>query len=266
MLHRATSVLVARDAATAQAGTMPVLRPVLDALVPLRCLGCGDRATPPWCHACAAAAAGLRVRRACTRCGGEGGHRAHPCWLQPSPVAAMRVAFHYRGVLAASVVAGKVRGASGAWPALGAHLAAVALDLCPDVVTWVPSDRRRRRARGFEHTQRLADPVAERLRRPLVRLLEARPGRPDQATRSTAERRTVPADAFRACDRLTGAVVVLVDDVVTTGATVWAAAGALRRAGADAVVVAALCRAGDHPLGHAGPPELRSSIGGEASR
>lgn len=169
-----------------------------------------------------------------------------------------RVAFDYRGVVATSVVTAKVRGATAAWPHLGREVARAAVDLHPDVVTWIPADPARMRERGLDHARALAEPVAAGLGRPLVGLLHARPGRPDQATRPVGERRSVPLDAFRPTTRLTGAVVVLVDDVVTTGATAWAAAAALRRAGADAVALAVLARAGEH---HLGPPDEAAGTG-----
>lgn len=174
---------------------------------------------------------------------------------------AMRAVFDYRGVVAATVVAAKVRGAAAAWPALGKLLAGVLEDLHPDVVTWVPADGARRRQRGFDHAGSLAVPVAARLERPCVPLLQARPGRVDQAERPVADRRRVALESFRPRDRFPGAVVLLVDDVVTTGATAWAAAAALRRGGADVVMVGALARAGGHDLGpeegHAEPPRSR---------
>ena len=110
-------------------------------------------------------------------------------------------------------------------------------DVAIDVVTWVPTSAHRRRNRGFDHAELLARAVARALRRPCRSLLRRRPG-PPQTGRSLAERRRGPAFDVR------GAVprrVLVVDDVITSGATVTAAAAALRAGGAIEVraVVAA---------------------------
>lgn len=107
-----------------------------------------------------------------------------------------------------------------------------------DVVTWAPTSLGRRRRRGFDQAELLARAVARRwgLRaRPLLRRL---PG-PSQAGRSAAERRTSPCfEAVAALD-----TVLLVDDVVTTGATVTAAARSLRALGAAEVRALVVARA-----------------------
>lgn len=98
------------------------------------------------------------------------------------------------------------------------------------VVTWVPTTRRRRRRRGFDQAALLARAVARRWRVPPVDLLR-RDGGLAQTGRSRPERADgVPVEARRPL-RSPGPVV-LVDDVVTTGATLRSGADVLRRAGA----------------------------------
>jgi predicted amidophosphoribosyltransferase len=113
------------------------------------------------------------------------------------------------------------------------------------VVTWAPTSRRRRRARGFDQAELLARAVARRLGRPARRLLERVPG-PPQAGRSLDDRIANPRFvAVRRCS----APVLLIDDVATSGATLSRAASALRGAGAPAVhglVVARAPRPGRH--------------------
>lgn len=99
------------------------------------------------------------------------------------------------------------------------------------VVTWAPTGAARRRSRGFDQAELLARALARRWGRPCRPLLRRRPG-PAQAGRSAAERRANPS--FAAIGSSPPAVVV-VDDIATTGATLVAAARALRRAGATEV-------------------------------
>ena len=120
---------------------------------------------------------------------------------------------------------------------LAAAMAAAVVDV-PDVVTWAPTTVDRRRARGFDQAQLLAGAVAHHLRRPCLALLERAPG-PPQTGRPLRERRAGPR--FVASEGV-GGRVLLVDDVVTSGATCSAAAVALRGAGATAVDVVAAAR------------------------
>jgi predicted amidophosphoribosyltransferase len=108
----------------------------------------------------------------------------------------------------------------------------------PDVVTWVPTTAARRQARGFDHAELLARAVARALRRPCHDLLARAPG-PPQTGRPRAERLVGPALVARGRVR---PHVLVVDDVVTSGATCTAAARALRAAGARTVDVVAAAR------------------------
>ncbi|HTE06814.1 MAG TPA: phosphoribosyltransferase family protein, partial [Planctomycetota bacterium] len=112
----------------------------------------------------------------------------------------------------------------------------------PPLVVPVPARRASRRQRGYDQAVGLADGFARALGlrldpRALVRRREDGP----QAGRSRARRRRQAAGAFRARPaRVHGWRVVLVDDVLSTGATADAAARALLAAGARSVRVAVL--------------------------
>ncbi len=121
----------------------------------------------------------------------------------------------------------------------------------PDIVVPVPLTKRKRRARGFNQAELIADVIAEafadtsavqtgkRVRTGLVvRRFDSQP----QKSLDRAKRRTGPKGAFAVCDRIDGASVLIVDDVVTTGATVTELTQVLKNAGARAVTVAALAR------------------------
>lgn len=159
-------------------------------------------------------------------------------------VHATTAAFVYRGVVARTVVAAKVGGHHGAWAPLGAHLASVvaARDPDVDVVVGVPTDPARVRQRGFDHADRLARPVARALGVASVSALRTRRHAPDRGRhRGGAE---LPAGTIVGRRVLPDARVLLVDDVLTTGATVRAAVAALRTCGVARVDVAVLARAG----------------------
>jgi predicted amidophosphoribosyltransferase len=100
-----------------------------------------------------------------------------------------------------------------------------------DAVTWAPTSPARRRARGYDQAGLLARAVGRRAGVPVVPALRRRPGAPQ--TGADRVRRLV-GPSFDATRAVSGHVVV-VDDVCTTGATLGAAARALRSAGADRV-------------------------------
>jgi predicted amidophosphoribosyltransferase len=118
--------------------------------------------------------------------------------------------------------------------------AAARAGLRGDVVTWVPGRRRDTAQRGYDHAELLARRVARRLGlRQVGTLRRIRPVG-DQASLAARDRFANLAGAFVA--RPCPAAVVLVDDVVTTGATAAACGAALRAAGATSVEVLAACR------------------------
>jgi predicted amidophosphoribosyltransferase len=152
----------------------------------------------------------------------------------PRGVDSLTTVLRYRGGARQLVARLKYRNARDALPWLALALADATEHIDLGVVTWVPTTTKRRRDRGFDQAELLARAVARRLDLPCRALLRRRAG-PPQTGRTLAQRRD-DAPRFAPRRRLPGAVpVLLVDDVVTSGATLAAAAVALREAGAGAV-------------------------------
>jgi ComF family protein len=110
-----------------------------------------------------------------------------------------------------------------------------------DLLTYVPSDPDRRLRRGHHAAEALAREVARTWGIGLEPTLVRVRGSPRQRGLSRTERRRNAAAAFTATRRVP-ARVLLVDDVYTTGATLNAAASALRKAGARQVEVVTFAR------------------------
>jgi predicted amidophosphoribosyltransferase len=113
-----------------------------------------------------------------------------------------------------------------------------------DVVTWAPTSASRRRERGFDQGELLARYVAAQLGVPARRLLDRCSG--DPASRSTGPQtgrsrvQRLAGPAFTARPDTRGRFVLVVDDVVTTGATMRQARAALQEAAAAGVALYAV--------------------------
>ena len=123
--------------------------------------------------------------------------------------------------------------------------------MAADVVVPVPLHRARERERGYNQAALLSKPLAKRLRLPhkAVLLMRTR-ARPDKQVLSLEERWESVRGAFatRPGSQVDNLRVLLVDDVLTTGATLDACARALRDAGAKSVIVLTVARAVRNPL------------------
>ena len=124
-------------------------------------------------------------------------------------------------------------------------------ELAADVVVPVPLHRDRQRERGYNQADLIARPLARRLGLPCrsVLLVRTKP-RPDKLHLSLEERWSSVRGAFAAKpgSRVDNLRVLLVDDVMTTGATLDACARALRQAGARTVIGLTVARALGNPL------------------
>lgn len=111
-----------------------------------------------------------------------------------------------------------------------------------DALAFVPATPAAFARRGFDHMEAVARHLAGQLGLPLHDVL-ARGGARDQRGLSRSGRLANAGDDVVCCASLDGASILLVDDVLTTGATLLACAQALRQAGASHVVGACVARA-----------------------
>jgi competence protein ComFC len=167
-----------------------------------------------------------------------------PAIHSPDGIAA---AYPFEGVTRELILALKFRHGRSAAGVLAAQMVRrLRLDHV-DVVTWAPTSARRVRRRGYDQAEAIARAVARQLGVPCCRLLYRAHGAP-QTGKSRSDRLVGPA--FRGRPPRRGLVVLVVDDVVTTGATLRTAAEALHLAGVAHVQLAAAASA---QLGHVNP-------------
>ncbi len=110
-----------------------------------------------------------------------------------------------------------------------------------DAIAFVPATATAYRRRGFDHMEAIARPLAERAHKPLTDAL-AKHGKTDQRDLGREQRRARAQGAYECVEPVVGMRLLLVDDVITTGSTLRAAASELKRAGAAHVDVCALAR------------------------
>lgn len=208
-------------------------------LWPTRCLVCGEAGGEAWdlCPACADALPWHG--RACRQCalplpGSDAGAVCGACLSSSPPLAEAHAACLYAAPIDRLLPRFKFHEDLAAGRLLAQLMAdAFARLPRPDALVPVPLHRSRLRRRGYDQALELAKPIARALRVPLRDdlLLRVR-ATAAQSERDAAARRRNVRGAFAAPPRTDlPAHVVLVDDVMTTGATLHAAAKALRRAG-----------------------------------
>ncbi len=114
-----------------------------------------------------------------------------------------------------------------------------------DVITWVPVSEKRLKQRGYDQAMLLAMAAALALDDVAVETLKKRKDTPAQSGLDGADqRRSNVADVYEIVDRelIAGQRVLLIDDIITTGATLEEASRTLKQAGAASVVAAAVAK------------------------
>ena len=154
--------------------------------------------------------------------------------------------FYYEGKVRDALLRYKFQGASARGAAFGRLIAEdlirrEAVDF--DVITWVPLSRKRERSQGYDQTRILAESVSKTLNIPAIPLLRKIRNVPAQSLQKTPEaRRANISGCYEAADpqRIQGARILLVDDIITTGATVSECARVLMLAGAEDIRAASV--------------------------
>lgn len=217
-------------------------------LFPTRCAGCGRYAGRLLCPGCTARFPYIR-EPVCSRCGKPTLYRVEECEQCRGRLRRLdlcRALALYEEPLRTVIHRLKYGGAWRLARPLG-FLAATSLapwlgDGFP-CVTHVPMHPRRRRSRGYDHSELLARAVAEALGLPHRALLVRTRHSPTQAGSDFSRRRENVRGAFRAREgRPLPLEVVLVDDVLTTGFTLAECAAALKRSGVKRVTACVLAR------------------------
>ncbi|HVW83320.1 MAG TPA: ComF family protein [Bryobacteraceae bacterium] len=131
-----------------------------------------------------------------------------------------------------------------AGPLAGYLERAIAIDQRFDAVVPVPLHWRKKWRRGFNQAELLARRVARRRKIPVINALRRKRPTAVQAGLANAGRRRNVAGAFtlRANADVAAKRILLIDDVMTTGATASACASVLKRAGAKSVSLVTLAR------------------------
>ncbi|MBD5085276.1 MAG: ComF family protein [Clostridiales bacterium] len=215
---------------------MRALRFLLDLLYPPKCPFCGrvlERGEEGWCASCQedlpwVGPGEIRTVDFCDAC-------LSPLW--------------YRDGVREGMHRYKFGGGRGHAQLFGLLMAQCLQDRWEDpvdLITWVPLHPKRRRERGYDQAELLARRVGELAGLSVENTLEKVRATAVQSGISEEEaRRANVEDAYRVLPGLdlTGKRIVLVDDVVTTGATLSECAAALRQAGAASVAGLTFARA-----------------------
>ena len=208
-----------------------------DLFFPSRCAFCGKLREDGLCPACEA-----RLPR------------LNKPLLTDAPYGKCAVPLRYDGAVREALLTLKFRKGRYAARGLGALLAQCAAEELGgefDLVTWVPVSRRRLRERGFDQGYLLAREAARLWETVPTPLLEKHRDNPPQSGLSAAERRANVLGAYHTVSpgELSGARVLLIDDIVTTGATLTECVRTLLDGGAESVVCAAVASASTESYG-----------------
>jgi ComF family protein len=228
------------------------LKQALLRVLPFNCTLCGQAAADadmdlclscrrylPWldqaCRSCANPLATKPASLVCGRCLRKTPHfdRSYCAFVYREPVSWVLQGLKYHRRLSGIPVASRL---------LLEYLRS-RIELWPQLILPMPLHPSRLRQRGFNQALEIARPLAHTLRIPLsVRICGRARNTPQQSELPASRRAANVRDAFRMHEQLPVKHVAIVDDIVTTGATVNELARLLKRNGAETVQVWAVAR------------------------
>jgi len=231
-----------------------IWRSAADALFPRTCAVCGSRLSAGERHVCAACLLALPT----TRLRGESGNPVERIfWQDFKPVRATAYMFYHPGSDSGLIIKRlKYNGRRALGPLLG-RLAAQQLEGTDffdgvDCIIPLPLARRRQRQRGYNQSEEIAKGVAQISGLPIETDAARRiVDNPSQTGFNREERRANVQGIFRITkpEKLRGRHVLIVDDVITTGATLTSFALALLEVEGVSVSILAVALAGTHGPG-----------------
>lgn len=229
-----------------------LLRQLDDELMPMRCAFCGTRTYDSERGLCSGCRADLPwLGPACELCAEplpasiRPGVHCPACQRRPPPFVATLVPLRYEFPVDAGLKSLKFRRQLYYGAALG-ELLIDAMERLPadaDALLPVPLHWRRHAWRGFNQAAELCKPVARHAALPVLRGVTRRRATATQSGLAAAKRRNNLRDAFTVRRRTAASHVVIIDDVITTGATVRELARTLLDHGVQKVSALAVARA-----------------------
>ena len=216
---------------------MRAVSAVLDLLYPRKCILCGA----------------LLRREETDLCGDCRRETAEFCrYNRKIPnIADFTAVWYYEDQVRESLIRYKFYNQRSYAPAYGRMMALKVLEHLemPDVITWVPVSRRRKWERGYDQVELLARAVGRELALPVEKLLDKyRHNAAQSGLDSAAARRANVLGVYRPHQnaQIRGRRILLLDDILTTGATASECARVLRTAGAEEIIFAAAAAGRNH--------------------
>jgi ComF family protein len=206
---------------------------ILDFLAPRSCVFCGEPGEGS-------------EKSICTGCFADLPWNETPVLPTPGIFESSIAVLHYSFPIDVAIKALKFRRHLFYAPALAEVLCVAKPLLAPDIdaVLPVPLHWRRKAMRGFNQATEIAKPIARSLSVPLVSIVRRKRATPFQSGLDAAERARNLRRAFTIIRPASYTHILIVDDVVTTGATVQALATLLLSSEVTKVSVLAVARAG----------------------